>query len=93
MCRAVCSVPEEDLGTNACQRKGFYDPLCGGHCVSLTPISAWLTVSSRKVSFALETWERTMDGNNFFHRYKHSLLTLNGKNVTKIVDAKHLLKN
>lgn len=93
MCRAVCSLPEEDLGTNACQRKGFYNLLCGGHCASLTPISAWLTVSSRKGSFALETWERIMEGNNFFHRYKHSLLTLNGKNVTKIVDAKHLFIN
>lgn len=46
MCRAVCSVPEEDLGTNACQRKGFYNLLCVCAIVlvgSLTPISAWLT--------------------------------------------------
>lgn len=93
MSRAVCSVPEEDLGTNACQRKGFYNLLCGDHCASLTPISAWLTVSSTKGSFTLENWERIMEGSNFFHRYKHSLLSLNGKNVTKIVDAKHLLKN
>lgn len=53
MCRAVCSVPEEDLGTNACQRKGFYNLLCVCVCAivlvgSLTPISAWLTASYGK---------------------------------------------
>lgn len=50
---------------------------------SLTPISAWLTVSSRKVSFTLETWERTMEGNYCFQRYKHSLFYPYAKNVTR----------
>lgn len=50
---------------------------------SLTPISAWLTVSSRKGSFTLETWERTTKGNYCFQRYKHLSLTPYGKNVTR----------
>lgn len=50
---------------------------------SLTPISVWLTVSSRKDSFTLKTWERTIEGNYCFQRYKHSFLSPQGKNVVR----------
>lgn len=85
MCRAACSVPEEALGTNACQRKGFYNLLCVRAIVlvgSLTPISAWLTTPYGKSSFTLETWEGTTEGNYCFQGCKHSPLIPYGRYVT-----------